>query len=404
MATSTEHAGHTGRGRHAAKPQDIPKRGWGDILKRTWKEIGEDGVTLVAAGVTYFLLLALFPALSALVSVYGLFADPQTIAGQVQALNRVLPQGGVQLISEQLTRLATQQPGALSLALVVSIVLALWSASAGVKAMFEAMNIAYDETEKRGFIRLNAIALGFTLAAIVGAVVLIGAVVAVPAVLAVLGLSGVLEWAVRIGSYVLMTGVLFVGLAALYRYGPSRDKAQWRWITPGALLAVVVILVVSVLFSWYASSFGNFDKTYGALGGLIAFLTWIWISVMVVIAGAELNAEAEHQTAEDSTEGPKKPMGERHAHVADTLGSAQPDGKDQTPHSGLRNGHDRLHHGEAANDDDGRAWRDGFRAGQAAAGTHRPAERRDMKLPLALAIPAAMGLLFLERRSGKRSP
>lgn len=397
MATSTEHAGDTGRGRHADTPQDIPKRGWGDILKRTWKEIGEDRVTLVAAGVTYFLLLALFPALSALVSVYGLFADPQTIAGQVQALNRVLPEGGVQLISEQLTRLAAQ-PGALSLALVVSIVLALWSASAGVKAMFEAMNIAYDETEKRGFIKLNAVALGFTLAAIVGAVVLIGAVVAVPAVLAVLGLTGLLEWVVRIGSYVLMTAVLFVGLAALYRYGPSRDRAQWRWITPGALLAVAVILVVSVLFSWYASSFGNFDKTYGALGGLIAFLTWIWISVMVVIAGAELNAETEHQTTEDTTDTREKPTGRRHSPAADTARSAAPEDKASGTGDGLRQRHDRPHHGEAANDDNGRAWRDGFRAGQAAAGTRRLKGR----LPLAVAIPAAMGLIFLERRTGRR--
>jgi membrane protein len=261
------------------------------ILRRTLAEIVADRVTLVAAGVTYYLLLALFPALSAIVSVYGLFADPQDVSTQVQGLYRVLPQGGTDLISGKLKTLAAQPPGSLSLALVLSIALALWSASAGVRAMIDALDVAYDVDETRGFFRVTLVALAFTLAGVGGSVVLIGAVVAAPALLGVLGLSAGLQWIVSIGSYALAVAVLFGGVAALYRFGPNRPRPHGRWITPGVSLAVLLIVIVSLLFSWYAANVAHFDKTYGALGGLIGFLTWIWVSLVAVITGAELDAE-----------------------------------------------------------------------------------------------------------------
>lgn len=319
MATA-EHQSDRGRGRNADSPQEIPAKGWKDVLLRTYKEFNNDRVTMIAAAVTYFLLLSLFPTMTAFVSIYGLFTDPATVTEHLQLLSSFVPEGGMEILNEQLTRLASTGGGALSFALILSIALALWSASSGVKTLFEAMNIAYDERESRNFFKLNATALLFTLAGIVGAVLMIGAAVLVPVVLDFVGLGAGLEWLVRIGTYVLLALALLLGLAALYRFGPSRQKARWRWITPGAILATILIIILSLLFSWYAANFGNFDKTYGSLGGLIGMLTWMWISIIAVLIGAELNSEAERQTKQDSTEGASDPMGRRDANAADTVG------------------------------------------------------------------------------------
>lgn len=310
------------RGRNADAPQEIPPAGWKDVLFRTYREFNDDRVTLVAAAVTYYLLLSLFPTLTAFVSIYGLFTDPQTVADHINLLASVVPEGGMEIVNEQLTRLTSTGETTLGFALVISIAIALWSASSGVKTMFEAMNIAYDEREERNFFVLNGTALLFTLAGIVGAIIMIGAAVLVPTVLEFMGLGAGLEWLVRIGSYVLLALVLMLGLATLYRFGPSRQQAKWRWVSPGAILATVIILIVSVLFSWYAANFGNYDKTYGSLGGLIALLTWMWISVTAVIIGAELNSEAERQTRKDSTAGKDSPLGHRDAVAADTVGES----------------------------------------------------------------------------------
>lgn len=319
MATA-EHQSDRGRGRNADSPQEIPAKGWKDVLLRTYKEFNNDRVTMIAAAVTYFLLLSLFPTMTAFVSIYGLFTDPATVTEHLQLLSSFVPEGGMEILNEQLTRLASTGGGALSFALILSIALALWSASSGVKTLFEAMNIAYDERESRNFFKLNATALLFTLAGIVGAVLMIGAAVLVPVILDFVGLGAGLEWLVRIGTYVLLALALLLGLAALYRFGPSRQKARWRWITPGAILATILIIILSLLFSWYAANFGNFDKTYGSLGGLIGMLTWMWISIIAVLIGAELNSEAERQTKQDSTIGASDPMGRRDANAADTVG------------------------------------------------------------------------------------
>ena len=317
------HAGREGggaaRGRTATAPTDIPARGWKDIAWRVFKEISADRVMLTAAGVTFYLLLALGPLLAALVSLYGLFLDPADIATQAEALAGVLPGGAVDILTGQLERLTSADQGTLGFAFVVSLALALWSANAGMKAMFEAMNIAYDEREDRGFVRLTLTTLALTVSLIAG-VIALGAFNAVfTAFEQSFGVS-MPDWIANLVT----AGIALVGLvlfmACLYRFGPSRESPQWQWITPGAILAGVVIVLVSVAFSFYVSNFGSYNETYGSLGALVGFLTWLWLAVTVLVMGAELNSEMEHQTRHDTTTGPREPMGERGATVADELG------------------------------------------------------------------------------------
>lgn len=307
-------------GRQATSPVEIPRAGWKDILLRVWNEVGQDRVMLIAAGVTYYLLLALVPGLTAVVSIYGLFTDPSSVADQVDTLAGIVPAGGLDIIREQLVRLTIEGRATLGATFIVSLAIALWSSSAGIRALFDAMNIAYGETEKRSFVKLTLMVLLFTLGAVVIGTVLITVVVILPALLALVWLGSGREWMIRITSYGVLLLVLGFALTCIYRYGPSRAHAKWRWVTPGAGLSVILIVIVSVLFSWYSVNFANFNATYGSLGALIGFLTWIWLSVTIVIVGAELNAEIEHQTARDSTTGTELPLGERGAVMADTIG------------------------------------------------------------------------------------
>ncbi|ANY84994.1 hypothetical protein BB934_43015 (plasmid) [Microvirga ossetica] len=316
-------AGEKERGREAATPTQIPTLGWKDILWRTYEEFGQDRVMAVAAGVTYYALLAIFPAIAALVSVYGLVADPATIQDHLNALSGVLPGGALDIIREQVTRIASQGGGTLGFSFVFGLVLSLWSANAGMKAVIDALNIVYDEEEKRGFLKLNLESLGFTLAAVGFILLALTGIVVLPVLLDFVGLSSSLEWLLAIARWPVLLAVVNLGLAVLYRYGPSRDKAEWKWVTPGSLVAAVLWLVVSMLVSWYVANFGSYNETYGSLGAVIGFMTWIWITSIVVLLGAEVNAEMEHQTAKDTTEGPTKPMGARGATMADTLGTAK---------------------------------------------------------------------------------
>jgi membrane protein len=313
----------TDRGRTANAPTEMPWEGWKDILWRVYAEFSADRVTLIAAGATFYLLLALFPALAAFVSIYGFVADPVTVADHVAFLAGFLPSGGVDLIRTQLQSLATQNDTALSFGFISGLALALWSANNGIKTLFEAMNIAYDETEKRGFFRLNLYSLGFTLGAIVIAILLIVCVGVVPAVLAFLRLGGVTEALIALIRWPILWVACTLGISILYRYGPSRERAEWRWVTWGAAIAAAVWLLASILFSWYLANFADYNATYGSLGAVIGFMMWTWISVVILIAGAELNSEIEHQTARDSTTGPEMPMGARGATMADTLGESR---------------------------------------------------------------------------------
>ena len=309
-----------GRGREADAPTALPPRAWREILGRVFADIGRDNVMLIAAGVTFYLLLALVPALTAFISIYGLFADQATVLDHISLLEGIVPAGGLDIVREQLQRLVSEGNTTLGWTLVISLVIALWSASAGIKAMFEAMNIAYEQEENRGFIKISALGLAFAFGMAVAAALALAAVIVMPAIVSILPIGPAVSWLVRILSYVLLVGVLVIGLAALYRWGPARQQARWRWITPGAALAVALIIVASLVFSFYVANFGNYNATYGSLGALIGFLTWMWISITLVIMGAELNSELEHQTARDTTTGEERPMGERGAYVADTIG------------------------------------------------------------------------------------
>ncbi|SCY31466.1 membrane protein [Microvirga guangxiensis] len=312
-----------GRGREAETPTEIPARGWKDILWRTYEEFGKDRVTSVAAGVTYYALLAIFPAIAALVSIYGLFADPGTIQEHLNTMSGVLPGGALEIIGEQVTRIASQGGGALGFSFIFGLGLSLWSANAGMKAVFDALNIVNDEEEKRSFIALNLTSLSFTFGAILFILFALGGIVVLPIVLNFIGLGEGTEWLVSLLRWpVLLVGVT-LGLSLIYRFGPSRDKAEWRWVTPGGIVAAVLWVAVSMLFSWYVANFGSYNETYGSLGAVIGFMTWIWLSSIVVLLGAEINAEMEHQTVKDTTEGVHQPMGARGAKMADTVGVAK---------------------------------------------------------------------------------
>jgi membrane protein len=287
-----------------------------------YNEIGDDRVLAIAAGVTFYGLLALFPAIGALVSLYGLLADPATINEHLAALSQVLPGGAMEVVGDQVKRVASAGETKLGLAFAAGLAVALWSANGGIKAIFDALNVVYDETEKRGFVRLNATSLVFTLGAVVFGLVALGAMVGLPIVLEHIWFGPTIEWLLSIVRWPILLAALIFALALLYRFGPSRDKASWRWITPGSVLAAVLWLAASMLFSWYASNFGSYNETYGSLGAVIGLMMWMWISTIVVLLGAELNAEAEHQTARDTTEGRPKPMGSRGAKMADEVAPA----------------------------------------------------------------------------------
>lgn len=310
-----------GRGRAATTPTEIPPRGWWDILMRVYGEIGKDRILAVAAGVTFYGLLALFPAIGAFVSLYGLFADAATINEHLANLGSFMPGGALDIISEQVKRIEGQGDRTLGFALVSGLAISLWSANAGTKAVFDALNVAYDEEEKRNFFVLNLWSLLFTLGGVVFLGLALAAVVVIPIVLNLFGLGQITEWLIWAGRWPALLLATVSALALLYRYGPSRDRAKWHWLSVGSGFAAIGWIATSMLFSWYVSSFGSYNETYGSLGAVIGFMTWMWLSATVILVGAELNAETEHQTASDTTEGPPAPLGARGAHMADTVGA-----------------------------------------------------------------------------------
>jgi membrane protein len=313
----------TERGRLATTPSEIPAPGWKDILFRVYNNISEHRIVSIGAGVAFFTLLAIFPAIAALVSIYGLFADPAQVSSHLDSMSGLLPGGALDVLREQMTRLADQGKGSLGLSFAVSLAISLWSANSGVKALFDAHNIVYGEKEKRSFITLNAITLAFTMGILVFLIIALTAVVGIPIALNYLGIGGATDLLVKLLRWPILFAIIAVMFAVIYRYGPSRKKPQWRWVTWGSAFAAILWIIASVLFSWYASNFGSYNKTYGSLGAVVGFMTWIWISAMVILLGAELDAEMEHQTTRDTTTGDPKPMGQRKASVADSVGSAQ---------------------------------------------------------------------------------
>jgi membrane protein len=309
------------RGRAADAPQEIPAKGWMDIAKRTAKEVKQDQVPLLSAGVAFYSLLALFPAIIAGVSIYGLVADPATVRDQIAKLTETLSPETATLVGEQLKQVTSGAGGALGVATVVGILTALWSASSGMKALITGVNLAYDETETRKFVKLRGLALLLTLGAMVLMGIALATIIGYPPIADTLPTA--LRWVLAIVRFVILGGLLVVGLAVLYRYAPDRDKPKWTWVSGGSGIATLLWVLATVGFSLYANFFGNYNKTYGALAGVIILMFWLFLSAFVVLVGAELNTEMELQTAKDTTAGPTKPMGDRDAHAADHVAEAR---------------------------------------------------------------------------------
>jgi membrane protein len=324
LARVSEHrAGEKGRGRSAEQPHHIPWLGWKDILLRLKDEVAQDRIGTIAAGTTFFLLLSLVPSLAALVSLYGLVADPATIGDHLALMKGYVPPALLELLEGELRRLSANRSSTLGLGFIIGILIALWSANSGMKALFDSLNVAYGETEKRGFFKLLLVSISFTLGAIVFFTIALNLMIGIPLVVRFLHLGPIGDALLALLPAVVMFAVAVLGLAMLYRFGPSRTKPKWRWITPGSFMAAVLWLMGSVAFSWYVSTWSNYSATYGSLGAIIGVMMWIYLSMWVVLIGAELNAEIEHQTARDTTTGPDKPLGERGASMADHVGEAR---------------------------------------------------------------------------------
>jgi membrane protein len=305
----------------ADKPTEIPVAGWKQIVKRALREAKDDNVPLLAAGVAFFLFLALFPGLIAGITLYGLVADPAQVQQQITDLTRALPQESATLISQQLTDVTSGSERALGIGLVVSLLGALFSASGGVQNLMKAVNIAYDEQESRGLLKLRGTALLLTLGAILFLVVSVGLVAGVPVVLEQAGLGAVGRAVAQVLRWAGLVAFVLLALAVVYRYAPDRDNPRFSWVGIGSGVATGLWILGSAGFSLYVSNFGKYGETYGALAGVVVLLLWLFLTSYIILLGAEINSETEQQTAKDTTQGPEKPMGDRRAVKADSVAS-----------------------------------------------------------------------------------
>jgi membrane protein len=306
-------------GRDADSPTQIPVQGWRQVLERAVRQSQKDNIPLLAAGVAFFGFLALFPALIAMVTLVGLMADPGQITQQVQSFTAGLPQAAQQLISDQLAALSRSSGGALTLGLAISLLVALWSAASGTSNLMTAVNIAYEQKETRSFLKFRAMALLLTLGAVVFLILTLTLIAVIPVVLHAVPLGPVGTLLAQVVRWALLIALIVIGLAVLYRVAPDRNPPQWRWVSVGSVTAALLWLLGTVGFSLYVNFFGNYNKTYGALAGVIVLLLWLFLTCYIVLLGAEINAQAELQTACDTTAGEPKPMGQRNAVVADTM-------------------------------------------------------------------------------------
>ena len=305
-------------GRHADSPFGIPWAGWKRVIIRTGKEVITDRISLCAAGCAFYATLALFPAISMLVSIYGLVFDPSTVGKQLDVLRDVLPGSAYQLIADRVQVLVSKPAGTLTFSLALSLFIALWSASTGTKSILGALNLAYEEREQRSFFAFQATALSMTLGAVLAAVIGLGALVAVPVVVNVIpGISAYGALIAHVSSLSALMFFVLMALSLLYRFGPSRRSASWHWVTPGSAVATLLWLIASALFSYYVQHLATYDSTYGPLGAVVGVMMWFYVSAFAVLVGAELNAELELQTMQDTTRGPERPIGARGAYVAD---------------------------------------------------------------------------------------
>lgn len=314
----TEHPGE-----HATAPREIPARGWLQIARRAWAEVGRDNLSLVAAGVAFYGLLALFPAITALLAISGLVLEPSQVTDQIETLVATLPDQAAEIILGQATEVAGSRETGLGIAALLGIGIAVYSASKGVGSLMEGLNIAYDEDETRGFVGLTVTKLALTFALMIGLTLAISATLVLPGILSLIDLGSTTEVLIGIGRWLLLLVLTILGIALVYRFGPDRDPAKWRWLSPGAIAACLLWLAASIGFSFYVENFASYNESFGALAGVVILLMWLWMSAFVILFGAELNGEAEAQTREDTTIGRDMPMGVRGAVKADKLAEVE---------------------------------------------------------------------------------
>ena len=322
LTTAEADAEQPGRGRDAGRPMAIPTKGWKDIAWRLKSEISSDNVGLIAAGIAFYGLLAIFPAITALMALAGLLYQPEELVAALEGVGKVVPPDVSEILLTQAQSVAGGQDAGLTFGLILGIALALWSASAGVGSLIQGLNVAYDEQETRGFIRLKLMTLAMTISMILGVLIAAMLIIVVPIVLAFVTIAPGMETLVQILAYVPMALIFVSGVVILYRWGPDRSPAKLRWLTPGAIAASLLWVVASIGFSIYVQNFGSYNETFGSIAGVIVLLMWMWLSAYVVLLGAELNSEIEAQTARDTTTGAREPMGHRGAKKADELGAA----------------------------------------------------------------------------------
>jgi membrane protein len=304
-------------GRHATHPAHIPWRGWWQVIRRTYREITSDRISLVAAGCAFYATLALFPAITMLISIYGLVFDPATVEPQLQVIREFLPPAAFTLIADRVHTLVSRGNATLGFSLLISTAIALWSSSTGTKSLLSALNMAYEEQEGRSFLRFQAVGLLMTLCGILGAIIALIILVFLPLAIEFIGLDAYGKALLQIVSFLVLVAFVMSSFSVLYYFGPSRQSAKWQWITPGSVTATVLWLVASGLLSLYVAHIASYDASYGPIGAVVGVMMWFWVSAYAVLLGAELNAELELQTYEDTTTGPPQPLGRRGAFVAD---------------------------------------------------------------------------------------
>lgn len=317
------------RGRSAESPSEIPKEGWKDVGKRVWAEMKEDHTQLLSSGVAFWAFLSIFPAIVAAITIFGLVMDPQEVTRQLESFLNALPSESRDLVRSQLESVASSSSSALGIGLVVSLGSALWAASTGMANMMEAINVVYEETDDRNWFKKRGTAVLLTLGAILFIGLTLVGIAAVPHLLDSTNLNSGLKWVLSLAVWPVLAAAFAFGLAVLYRYAPDRDNAEWGWVSWGAGIAVVIWVVASVAFQIYTASFGNYQKTYGALAAVVVLLLWLMITCLSILVGGHINAELEAQTAKDTTEDPDEPMGQRGANKADNLGEAPVDDGDE---------------------------------------------------------------------------
>lgn len=315
-----DQSGQNTRGREASLPRELPKEGWRDIAWRVYEQVSKDNVSIVAAGVAFYLILALFPALAALISIYGLVTSPEEVQEQITSMSDMLPEEAQPVIQEQMTSVATSAGASLSFGAIGGLLFTLWSASKGMAALITALNIAYNEEETRSFLKSTGLALLLTLGAIVFIIVTLFFITTLPVLLQTLGLGNVGQRLLSMARWPILALVFLTMLAVLYRYAPCRHKPKWQWLSWGAGIATLLWIIVSIGFAFYANNYGSYNQTYGSLGAAVVLLMWFWLTAFIIMLGAEINSEMERQTRKDTTAGEQKPMGERDAYSADTLG------------------------------------------------------------------------------------